>query len=78
MSALTIELPAELASELALLGLTSESKVSDWVADAIRQKLSAAKQSDYLEGRAARGDRAAFERIMAKIPAVQPAENDRW
>ena len=78
MTNLTIELPAELSSELEALGVTQESGISAWVADAVRQKLSAAKQQQYLETRAARGDRSAFERVMAKVPAIEPSEEDRW
>jgi metal-responsive CopG/Arc/MetJ family transcriptional regulator len=78
MNSISVELPGELASELASLGLTSESRISEWVADAVRQKLSAAKQMEYLQTRAARGDRNAFENVMSKVPSVEPADADRW
>jgi hypothetical protein len=78
VSALRVELPAELRSELEGLGLTEEAGLAAWVADAVRQRLSAERQLRYLEDRAARGDRAAFDRVLAKVPAVEPAEEDRW
>ncbi len=78
MNTLQIELPTELRSELEALGLTEETRVSAWVADAIRLKLSAAKQLQYLESRATRGDREAFRGVLAKVPPVEPAEEDRW
>ncbi len=60
------------------LGMTEETGMADWVADAIRQKLSATRQLQYLESRAARGDRGKFLEVLSKIPAVEPAEEDRW
>ena len=32
---------------------------------------------DYLEARAQRGDREAFERVLGKVPDVEPEERDR-
>ena len=32
---------------------------------------------DYLEARARRGSRARFERVLAKVPDVEPEEDDR-
>jgi hypothetical protein len=38
------------------------------MADAIRQKLSAEKQLQYFETRAARGSREEFRKVLAKVP----------
>jgi hypothetical protein len=78
MSVLQVELPPELQSELRDLGLVDESHLAAWVAEAVREKLAASKQQTYLEGRAARGDREAFRRVLGKVPPVEPAEEDRW
>jgi hypothetical protein len=78
MSVLQVSLPPELQSELTELGLLDESALAAWVADAVREKLAAAKQLAYLEARAARGNRDAFHQVLAKVPAVEPAEEDRW
>jgi hypothetical protein len=78
MSVLQVELPSELQSELRDLGLVDESRLAAWVAEAVREKLAAAKQLAYLEGRAARGDRDAFHQVLANVPPVEPAEEDRW
>ena len=69
---------SELGQELKQLGLTEESGVAAWVADAVRQKSTATRQLRYLESRAARGDRRKMDEVLAKVPAVQPAEDDRW
>jgi hypothetical protein len=78
MSLLQVELPSELQSELRNLGLVDDARVAAWVAEAVREKLAAAKQLAYLEERAARGDRDAFRRVLGKVPPVEPAEEDRW
>ena len=78
MSVLRVELPSELQSELEDLGLGDETHLAAWVAEAVRDKLAASKQLAYLEARAARGDRDAFRQVLAKVPAIEPAEEDRW
>lgn len=78
MSVLQVELPSELQSELKELGLVDEARLAAWVAEAVREKLAASKQRAYLEERAARGNPNAFRQVLAKVPPVEPAEEDRW
>jgi hypothetical protein len=75
---LQVELPSELQSELRDLGLVDESRLAAWVAEAVREKLAASKQLAYLEARAARGERHAFQQVLGRVPPVEPAEEDRW
>ena len=77
MKSIQIELPTELSTELQRLGLVEVSGIAEWVADAIRQKLSAAKQLQYLESRAQRGSREKFLETLSKVPAIEPGEEDR-
>ena len=49
---------------------------SAWVADAVREKLAACAQLEYLKARAARGSRHAFERVLAKVLAIEPVPGD--
>jgi hypothetical protein len=46
------------------------------VAGAVRERLAALAELEYLEARAARGGRAAFERVPDKVPATEPAPGD--
>ncbi len=78
MKSLQIELPSEIGSEFEALGLTDDPVIAAWVADAILQKLSAVKQLRYLEDRAARGSRSEFHKVLGKVPATEPAIEDRW
>lgn len=76
MKSLQVELPNDIGPEFAALGLTDESGIAEWVADAVRQKLSAEKQLRYLEARAARGNRDEYRKVLAKVPAIEPAAED--
>lgn len=46
-------------------------------ASALAEKVSALMFSDCLEHRASLGGRGAFERVLAKVPGVEPEEHDR-
>jgi hypothetical protein len=76
MSVFQVELPAELRDEVARRAGQGPGGESAWVADAVREKLAACAELEYLEGRAARGSREAFERVLAKVPAADPLPED--
>ena len=48
--------------------------INQLIALALAEKLSALHAEEYLEQRARRGNRAAFERAMSKVPDVAPIE----
>ena len=75
MNAFVVELPSELQPEVARRAGQSRSE-SAWVADAVREKLEACAQLEYLEARAARGSREAYERVLSKVPAAPPMAGD--
>ena len=76
MSALRVELPEGLRAEVA--GRVARRGISEsaWVEEAVREKLAADAELEYLTARAARGDRGAFEGVLAKAPAVAPLPGD--
>jgi hypothetical protein len=76
MNAFVVELPAELKAEIARRAGEVPGGESAWVAQAVREKLAACAELEYLEGRAAKGSREAFERVLAKVPAAGPAPGD--
>ena len=76
MNSFVVELPSELRAEVARLAGKESGGESAWVADAVREKLAACAQLEYLEGRAARGCREAYEKVLAKVPAVSPVPGD--
>lgn len=76
MNRFIVELPAELQAEVARRASQKPGGESAWVADAVREKLAACAQLEYLEARAARGSRDAHEKVLAKVPAVEPVPGD--
>ena len=76
MNGFVVELPAELQAEVARRAAENPGGESAWVADAVKEKLEACSQREYLETRAARGSREAYERVLAKIPAACPLPGD--
>jgi hypothetical protein len=51
--------------------------INQLITTAVAEKLSALMTVDYLEERAARGDRAAFDRVLGKVPDIPADEADR-
>lgn len=76
MSALLAELPPDLRARVA--EAASERGVSEaaWLAEAALEKLAAAKELAYLAERAQRGSRAAFQRVLDRVPAAPPEPGD--
>jgi hypothetical protein len=77
MNGFVVELPAELQAEIARRAGQKPGGESAWVAEAVREKLAACVQLEYLENRAARGSREAYERVLAKVPSVPPLPGDK-
>ncbi len=78
MSELRIELPPDVRAEVARRAGGDPTAEAAWVADAVRERLAALAELEYLEARAARGSREAFERVLAKAPATDAASGDEW
>ena len=77
MNGFVVELPAELQSEIARRGGKQPGDAAAWVAEAVREKLAACVELERLEQRATRGSSAAYDRVLAKVPAVEPALEDQ-
>ncbi len=71
-----LELPAELQAEVARRVGSIPGGESAWVAEAVREKLAACTQLDYLQGRGAKGNRQAYERVLSNVPAAAPIPGD--
>jgi len=76
MKGFVVELPAELQAEVARRAGQQAGGEAAWVANAVREKLAACVQMEYLETRAARGTRDAYQQVLAKVPAVEPLPGD--
>ncbi len=76
MNALRVELPEGLRAEVADLVARRGISESAWVEEAVREKLAADSELEYLAERAARGNRDAFERVLSKVPTADPLPDD--
>jgi len=77
MSTLSLRLPKSLHDKVRELAKREGVSINQLIATAVAEKISALLTLDYLEERAARGSREAFEAVLAKVPDREPAEEDR-
>ena len=77
MSALSIRLPESLHKHAKAIASQEGISVNQLISSALAEKLSALATQDYLEQRAARGNRTAFEAALAQVPDAEPDAVDR-
>ena len=76
MSKLSLRLPESLHKQVKALAKEEGVSVNQFVTTALAEKLSALLTQEYLGARAARGDRGAFERVIARVPDAEPEPQD--
>lgn len=74
---LTIQLPESLKRTIEALAAKEGYSVSQFLASAAGEKLAVVMTMDYLRREAGAGRREDFEKYLAAVPAVEPAETDR-
>lgn len=77
MSTLSLRLPESLHKQVKELAKREGVSINQLVTSALSEKLAALLTQDYLEARAQRGNRGAFETALAKVPDVEPEPHDR-
>lgn len=77
MSTISVRIPDHLHERVRRLAETENVSINQLINLALTEKVSALLTEDYLRARAGRGDRAAFEAALAKVPAAEPEERDR-
>ena len=77
MSTISLRLPDSLHERVRELALQENVSINQLITLALAEKLSALMTEEYLGKRAKRGDRKKFQRAMAKVADVKPAERDR-
>jgi hypothetical protein len=78
MSTLSLRLPDSLHQKVKELAARDDISINQFIATAVAEKMSALLTVEYLEKRAARSDRAAFERVLKRVPARTPVAGDEW
>ena len=77
MGTLSIRIPDYLHKGLRELADKEGISINHLITLAIAEKLSALATEDYIAQRAAKGSRAKYEAVLAKVPDVEPLELDR-
>jgi hypothetical protein len=77
MSTLSLRLPASLHRHLRVLAQREGVSINQLISSAVGEKVAALDTLEYLQERAKRGSRKAFEAVLAKVPDIEPAEFDR-
>jgi hypothetical protein len=77
MSTINVHLPNSLHE--AALGLAEKEEISldQLITLALAEKMSTLLTEDILVARAKRGDREKFRSVLAKVPDVEPDDQDR-
>ena len=78
MSALSLRLPDSLHKRVKALAKDEGMSINQFITSAVAEKLAALMTEEYLAERATRGNREAFERVLAKVPDVEPEARDRF
>ena len=78
MSALSLRLPESLHKQVKALVKDEGMSINQFITSAVAEKLAALMTEEYLAERAARGTREAFESVLAKVPDVEPDEEDKF
>jgi hypothetical protein len=77
VSALRVQIPESLRKQLRVLAKRDKITVDQFISTAVAEKMSALMAESYLIDRAKRGSRAAYDRVLAKVPDVEPEARDR-
>jgi hypothetical protein len=77
MSSLNVTLPESLRRRAAILAAEDGVSLDQFIATALAEKVAVLDADAYIRNRAARGSREQFERVLAKVPDVEPEERDR-
>ena len=76
MSTISLRLPESLHKKVRELAKAEDVSINQLISTALAEKMSALMTVEYLEGRAARGDRGRFEAVMSKVRDSEPDEDD--
>lgn len=76
MSTLSVRLPDSLHRAVGDLSKKDRVSMNQFITTAVAEKVATLKAIDWLEERAKRGSRKAFEAVLAKVPDVPPEPGD--
>ena len=74
---MSVRLPKYLHREIKKLAEEEGISMNQFIAIAAAEKVSSLKTVAYLEKRAEQGDPEKFERVLSKVPDVEPEDHDK-
>ena len=77
MSTMTVRLPESLHDQLKDLAKAEGISINQFLVVAAAEKMSALKTAEFLEAEGRLGNRKRFERVLRKVPDVEPDQADR-
>jgi hypothetical protein len=77
MSSLQVNIPESLRLRAQVLTSADGVALEQFIATALAEKFAVLDAESYVRKRAARGSREKFERVLAKVPDVEPVNEDR-
>ena len=77
MSALNVNIPESLRRRAQSLAQDDGIPLDQFIATALAEKVAVLDADSYIRERAARGGREKFDRVLSKVPDVDPEEQDR-
>lgn len=76
MSSLSLRLPDSLHDKIRELAEQDDVSINQFIATAVAEKAAALLTVKYLEDRARRADPQLFDRILSRVPDVEPLSSD--
>lgn len=77
MSMLNVNIPESLRRRAQSLAQDDGVPLDQFIATALAEKVAVLDADSYIRERASRGSRAKFDRVLAKVPDIEPDERDR-
>jgi predicted DNA-binding ribbon-helix-helix protein len=76
MAILSVRLPNSVHKSLKQLAEREGISINMLIASAVAEKMAALEAETYIQNRAAKGNRTAFEVALGQVPALEPMPGD--
>ena len=77
MSTLNVNIPESLRRRAQALAQDDGVPLDQFIATALAEKVAVLDADSYIRGRASRGSREKFDRVLSRVPDIEPDEHDR-
>jgi hypothetical protein len=77
MSTLSIRIPDSIHEIIKRMSKEDNISINQFIASAITEKVTAFETEDYIKNRGMLGDKKAFEKVLNKVPNIEPEKFDK-